>query len=128
VFFGNELNLDIKVSKNSAAAAMRAAGPGRRVHREARDEMAATIITRWVTDPARYTEVAETLAGIVSCYADQHGRDGWHLVADHWLHSPTFGGSGFRTCYRLFYSRSQHMRSDRGLRSETYLPVGGHLV
>jgi hypothetical protein len=68
----------------------------------------AAIITRWVMDRARYTEVAETLADIVSCYADRHGPDGWHMVADQWLQSPAFCGSGFRACYRLLHSRSEH--------------------
>jgi len=74
----------------------------------------AAIITRWVTAPDRYTEVAETLASIVSGYADQHGPGGWRAIADQWLQSPTFGGSGFRACYRLFYSRSEHYSPDWG--------------
>jgi hypothetical protein len=80
VFFGCDLNLDYKASKKGTPAAMRAAGPSRRVHREARDQM-ASVVTRWVTNPGRYTEVAETLAGIVSCYADQLGPGGWRVIA-----------------------------------------------
>jgi hypothetical protein len=106
VFFGEDLNLNRKAARHDVAA-MRAAGPGRRVHRKARDKMAA-VITRWVTDPDRYTEVAETLAYIVSSYADQHGPDGWRMIADQWLQSSAFGGGGFRACYRLLYSRSEH--------------------
>ena len=90
---------------------MRTAGPGHRVSYKARDQTAA-IITRWLTDPARYTEVAGTLADIVSHYADQHGPDGWRVIVDQWLQSPAFGGSGFRVCYRLFYSRSEHYNPD----------------
>ena len=107
VFFGCDLNLDYKASKKGTPAARRAAGPSRRVHREARDQM-ADVVTRWVTNPGQYTEVAETLASIVSCYADQLGPDGWRAIADQWLQSPAFGGSGFAACYRLLYSRSEH--------------------
>jgi hypothetical protein len=107
VFFGCDLNLDYKASKKGAPASMRAAGPSRRVHREARDQLAAVII-RWVTGPDRYTEVAETLASIASSYADQHGAIGWRTIADQWLQSPTYDGSGFVACYRLLYSRSEH--------------------
>jgi hypothetical protein len=107
VFFGCDLNLDYKAAQKGTPAAMRAAGPSRRVHREARDQM-ADVVTRWVTNPARYTEIAETLASIVSSYADQVGPAGWRVIADQWLQSPTFGDPGFTACYRLLYSRSEH--------------------
>lgn len=112
MLFGNDLNLSRKASKSDVTA-KRAAGPSHRVNSDARDQMAA-IITRWVTAPDRYTEVAETLASIASGYADQHGPGGWRAIADQWLQSPTFGGSGLRACYRLFYSRSEHYHPDWG--------------
>jgi hypothetical protein len=94
MLFGNDLNLSRKAPKSDVTA-KRAAGPNHRVNSDARDQMAA-IITRWVTAPDRYTEVAETLASIVSGYADQHGPGGWRAIADQWLQSPTFGGPGFK--------------------------------
>ena len=36
-----------------------------------------------MTDPTRFTEVAETLAWMVSSYAEEHG--GWKAIADQWL-------------------------------------------
>jgi hypothetical protein len=75
----------------------------------------AAIISRWVTDPVRYTEVAETLADIVSYHADQYGADGWRAIADQWLQSSAIGRSGYRSaCYRLFHSRSEHYNPDWG--------------
>jgi hypothetical protein len=59
-------------------------------------------------NPDRYTDVAETLADIVSGYADHHESNGWRVIADQWLQSTTFGGAGFRACYRLLYSQSEH--------------------
>lgn len=109
VVFGCGLNLNQKASTSSDAAAMRAV-PSRRVDHEARDQIAA-VITRWVTDPARYTEVAETLANIVSGYADRHGADGWRKIADQWLQPAAFPRAGFIVCYRLLYSRSEHYDS-----------------
>lgn len=107
VSFGYELNDNRKAPKSGGRHAPRADGPGRRVDRAARDGMAA-VIMRWVTDPARYTEVAETLAWIVSRHADRHGADGWRKIADQWLQPSAFGGEDFRNCYGLFYSRSEH--------------------
>lgn len=115
VFFG-DLNLDYKApERNPTAAPMRAPAPSRRVHPGARDQMAA-IISRWVTNPARYTEVAATLADIVSYHADQYAADGWSVIADQWLQSPAaIGNSGYKSaCYRLFYSRSEHFNPDWG--------------
>lgn len=106
VSFGYELNDNRKASKSGGGSALEAKGPGHRVDRDARDGM-ATIIMRWVTDPARYTEVAETLAWIVSQHADQHGADGWRRIADQWLQPSALIGEDFRNCYRLFYSRSE---------------------
>lgn len=73
--FGNELNLAKETKTLRDVDARREAGPVRRVDKAARDAMAA-IIWRWVTDPARYTEVAETLASVVSRYADEQARPG----------------------------------------------------
>ena len=58
--------------------------------------------------PDRYTEVAETLASIVSSHADQHGADGWRAIADQWLQPQALSRADFATCYRLLYSRSEH--------------------
>lgn len=41
------------------------------------------VVDRWVTDPERYTEVAETLAAIFGQVADAAG--GWDKVADRYL-------------------------------------------
>jgi hypothetical protein len=39
------------------------------------------ILYRWTTDPDRFTEVAGTLAAVVSEYADSTER-GWADIAD----------------------------------------------
>jgi hypothetical protein len=44
----------------------------------------------------------------------EHGLDSWRAIADQWLQTPAFGGSGFRACYRLFYSRSEHYNPNWG--------------
>ena len=62
------------------------------------------MITRWVTDPNRYTEVAESLAFEISSYCDNTaGPDGWRHVADQWF-QPAMAERDFRNCYRLLYS------------------------
>lgn len=76
VWFGNELNL--WPHKNSLPVEeMRRTGPNpKRVHREARDQI-AVVLRRWVASEDRYTEVAETLAALVSEFADeQYGAEG----------------------------------------------------
>lgn len=78
----------------------------KRVNEGIRDLMAA-VLWRWVTDPDRYTEVAETLAGIVSRYCDGQG-EGWKAVADQWLQPGGLAQDDFSACYRLFYSHSEH--------------------
>jgi hypothetical protein len=84
-----------------------------RVDPAARDALTA-IFTRWVTDPDRYTEVAENLASIVSGYADrEHGPDGWKRIADQWLQPGGMAEDTFRETYRWLYSRSQYF--DTGL-------------
>ncbi len=113
MLFGNELNLvRPKGMRTPSVEAMRAAGPSRRVNAEVRDTL-ADMIYRWVTDPARYTEVAETLAWQVSAYADRHGtRGGWLTVADQWLMPGGLATDNIRPCYRLFYSLSEHFDPD----------------
>jgi hypothetical protein len=79
-----------------------------RINSESRAAL-TEIITWWVTGSAWYTEVAETLAGIVSGYADQaHGPDGSKRIADQWLQPGGMAGNDFRATYRWLYSRSQH--------------------
>lgn len=117
VLFGNGLNLvrpkgPVSRVRNPSVEAMRAAGPHRRVNAEVRDTL-ADMIYRWVTDPARYTEVAETLAAEVSAYADSYGtRGGWLTVADQWLMPGGLASEDIRCCYRLFYSLSEHFDPD----------------
>lgn len=110
VLFGNELNLakPTRTLHRGDVDGLRAAGPVRRADKVARDAMAA-IIWRWVTDPARFTELAETLAFVVSKYADDHhGADGWRQVADQWLQPGALDRENFSACYRLLYSQSEH--------------------
>lgn len=113
IMFGNELNL-AKPGKGQHAYdvdARRKAGPSKRVDAGARQAMAA-ILWRWVTDPDRYTEVAETLASVVSGYCDDTaGPDGWRQVADQWLQPDSLARESFSTCYRLFYSVSEHLNT-----------------
>jgi len=107
-WFGNNLNF-AKETKAPRSAPTRKAGPSRRVDKAARDAM-ASILWRWVTDPARYTEVAATLASVVSRYADgRFGRDGWARIADQWLQPGGMARADFSQCYRLFYSLSEHL-------------------
>jgi hypothetical protein len=67
--FGNALNLAKPTRALWDVDKRRAAGPVKRVDKAARDGMVA-IIWRWVTSPERYTELAETLAYVVSAYCD----------------------------------------------------------
>jgi hypothetical protein len=109
VLFGNELNL-AKAAPRQAEfdiEARRAGGPKKRVDKAARDTLAA-ILRQWVTDPARYTEVAANLAAVVSTYCDTVGPHGWTAVADQWLQPRSLAHDTFAMCYRLFYSTSQH--------------------
>jgi hypothetical protein len=108
VLLGNSLNLANAARGRQDVDARRAAGPSPRVDAAARAAM-AEIIHRWVTDPARYTEVAETLASVVSRYCDDKaGAEGWRAVADQWLQPGGLAQQAFSTCYRLFYSLSAH--------------------
>lgn len=110
MLFGNGLNLARK--GNATVEAMRKAGPSKRVDVECR-QVLADMLTRWVTGPDRFVEVAETLAWQVSSYADATaGRNGWAAVADQWLQPTGLAAADFRTCYRLFYSLSKHLRTE----------------
>lgn len=80
-------------------------GKPSRIHADAGAAMQA-ILYRWVTDPDRYTEVAETLAAVVSRYADEHG--GWRAIADQWLQPGALDQEGVRVTYSLLYSLSEH--------------------
>ena len=107
MLFGNDLNL---AAKGSGIDARRAVGPSRRVNAKVRDQLAA-IIRRWVTDP-EYTEVAETLAFLVSGFCDDTaGQNGWLAVADQWLQPGGLARQNFSACYRLLYSLSEHFDS-----------------
>ncbi len=115
VLFGNDLNLlRAKQAHNvdNSAEAMRARGPHKRVDRAGRDAL-ADVFRRWVTDPARYTEVAETLASVVSGYADDNfDADGWAKIADQWLQPEGLARHDFSLCYRLLYSQSVHFNTN----------------
>lgn len=76
----------------------------RRIHAEARERMTAVLL-RWVSAPEQYTEVAETLAGIVSEHADERG--GWAAVADQWLQPGAMDREGMFLTYGLLYSLSE---------------------
>lgn len=114
VLLGNGLNLaPPRQGANNTVEALRRRGPSRRVAVAARDVL-VDVFSRWVCDPARYTEVAETLAWVVSCHADRTaGPGGWTAVADQWLQPAGLAREDFTTCYRLFYSLSEHF--DTGL-------------
>lgn len=109
MYFGNSLNLAKSTRGAESIEARRAAGPSRRVDVDGR-RVLADMLTRWVSDPNRYTELAETLAGEVSEYCDEHG--GWSAVADQWLQPGGLAVEDFRPCYRLFYSKSAHYNPD----------------
>ena len=82
----------------------------KRIHPGAQERMAA-MFWRWVTGPDRYTEVAETLASLVSSYCDQRDA-GWKAVADQWLQPGGLAQADFSTCYRLLYSHSEHFDTE----------------
>jgi hypothetical protein len=110
VMFGNSLNLaPAKGGASWDVAARRAGGPSSRVHATVQARMAMMFL-QWVTGPDRYTEVAETLAAIVSRYCDDQ-EAGWKAVADQWLQPSALAKDDFRACYRLLYSLSEHFDS-----------------
>lgn len=117
IAFGENLNLVQRKGAGSSERQMRAAGPSRRVDAGIRDQLTA-MFCRWVTDPERYTEFAETLASVVSRYCDDAdesgqagGRRGWERVADQYLQPGALSRDDGRRCFSLFYSRSTR-RSD----------------
>jgi hypothetical protein len=110
VVFGNGLNLAKAGGggRPDDVATRRAAGPGPRVDAAVRDQL-AHVLYRWVTNPDRYIEVAETLALVVSRYCDATGgSEGWATVADQWLQPGGMAQHDFSVCYRLLYSLSEH--------------------
>jgi hypothetical protein len=110
VLFGNELNLAKPTRALPAfnVTARRAAGPVQRVDPAAR-EVLVGVLRRWVTDPERYTELAETLAVVVSDYCDDTaGPSGWRIVADQWLQPGALAHDHYSRCHGLFYSVSAH--------------------
>lgn len=108
VYFGNALNLHHRKGASSVED-MRSKGPSpKRVHLEARDRI-ATVLRAWTASDDRYTEVPETLAQLLSQFADErHGPDGWHAIADQWLQASSMDQENFRATYRLLYSLSVH--------------------
>ncbi|MCW2653469.1 MAG: hypothetical protein JWR32_4445 [Mycobacterium sp.] len=74
-------------------------------HRGSTRPLGRRFLYRRVTEPARFTEVAETLAGVVAHYADSAPR-GWADVADQWLQPRAFGREGAYLTYSLLYSVS----------------------
>lgn len=113
VLWGNELNLAKETRALRGVDARRAGGPSKRVDAGVRDVLAGMFL-RWVSDPERFTEVAETLAFAVSCYCDDTaGTGGWRAVADQWLQPGGLAQETSSMCYRLFYSLSEHF--DTGL-------------
>jgi hypothetical protein len=114
VMAGNGFNLVRPKGRGHAdASQMRAAGPSPRVDRAARDDLAA-VFTAWTRSTDRYVEVAETLASIVSRFADdEYGPDGWRRIADQWLQPDApVRSEDFSACYRLLYSQSEHFDPD----------------
>ena len=129
VRFGNGLNL-VRGGRSTGsivqdAARRRAAGPSKRVDVDGRRELAA-IIRHWVLAEDRYVEVAETLAAVVSRYADARsealgagymadrigGTHPWKQVADQWLMPGGLAQEDFSSCYRLLYSLGKYFNSD----------------
>lgn len=74
-------------------------------------EVIAGILWRWMDGP-QYVELAETLPAVVAGIADEHGKDGWEVLADQWLQPASMAHDGFVTCYRWLYSTSAHFNAD----------------
>ena len=114
VWIGNAFNLDKhRRGMPNDRTSLRARGPvsRRRVDVGGR-KVLADMIYRWVTDPDRYTEVAETLAAAVARFADRERQNGWVSVADQWLQPGTLAKNDAHICYRLFYGQSVHFDPD----------------
>ena len=110
VLIGNGHNLVKTTGREyQSVDEMRAAGPDRRVNVEARDGFTA-VVRVWTRSEDRYVEVAETLAALVSHWADEkHGQKGWRAIADQWLQPEArIPSDELGPLYRLFYSRSAH--------------------
>jgi hypothetical protein len=70
------------------------------------------VIERWVTDPERYTEVAETLAYIFGRFADKAG--GWDKVADRHLQPGTrWSQNGAAQVYGYLMSTAETLDTGR---------------
>jgi len=70
------------------------------------------VIERWVTDPERYTEVAETLAYIFGRFADAAG--GWDKVADRHLQPGTrWSQNGAAQVYGYLMSTAETLDTGR---------------
>jgi hypothetical protein len=108
VLFGNELNL-YPYKQGTDVATMRATGPHpKRVNIEAKDRI-EHVLRRWTNSPDRYTEVPETLAAVISSYADDlYEEAGWSRIADQWLQPGGLAQENFGRCYHLLYSTSLH--------------------
>ncbi|MEU4712002.1 hypothetical protein AB0G00_36825 [Nocardia salmonicida] len=69
-------------------------------------EQIATVLRAW-TAPERGVPVAESLARIVSSYADEtHGPDSWLRIADQWLPLVSTRPSWGPECHRVLMVRS----------------------
>ncbi|WP_410875130.1 hypothetical protein [Nocardia sp. A7] len=72
-------------------------------------EQIATVLRAW-TAPERGVPVAESLARIVSRYADEtHGPDSWRRIADQWLPLVSARPSWGPECHRLLMARSIYL-------------------
>ncbi len=79
-----------------------------RVDLHARDQI-ATVLRSW-TGPERGVPVAESLARIVSHYADTtHGPDSWRRIADQWLPRTSTRPSWGPGCHDLLMARSIYL-------------------
>ncbi|MGF0320747.1 hypothetical protein [Nocardia fluminea] len=76
-----------------------------RVDVDAREQF-ATVLRAW-TAPERGVPVAESLARIVSSYADEtHGPDSWRRIADQWMPLVSTRPSWGPNCHRVLMARS----------------------
>jgi len=76
--------------------------------RTASKDAITEVLERWIDGPGPYTEVAASLAGIVSVLADEHGPQGWRAVADQWLQPGGMAVEDTALCRGLLYSASQY--------------------
>ncbi|WP_280343188.1 hypothetical protein [Nocardia neocaledoniensis] len=79
-----------------------------RVDLDAREQI-ATVLRAWTT-PGRGVPVAESLARIVSHYADTtRGPDSWRRIADQWLPRTSARPSWGPGCHDLLMARSIYL-------------------